>query len=200
MTIENFNIELSGATSLEQRRRLLRKHVFHGTPYVFKDREHDYFEFRQLVGEKFDIGFQEVFIVGSAKLGFSYIKGTEFSLDSDIDTVIVNESLFEKYYSLICEYQYNLDRFRKIPRQRELESYNRFLQYLVKGWMRPDLLPLSFQTGEIKTQWFDFFNSISYGKSSIGNYKVAGGLFKNYNYLERYHINGIELTYSKLTA
>lgn len=200
MTIELFNGELTGTTSMEDRRRLLRKHVFHGTPFVFKDREHEYFEFRQLIGEKFDIGFQEVFIVGSAKLGFSYIKGTVFSFDSDVDTVIVNEVLFEKYFSFICEYQYNLDRFKKIPSQKELDAYNRFLQYLVKGWMRPDLLPYSFQTGAIKTDWFDFFNSVSYGKSSIGNYKVTGGLFKNYSYLERYHINGIELTYSKLIA
>lgn len=200
MTIEDFNILLKDSDSPEKRARFLRKHVFHGLPYVFDGRESDYFDFRQTVGEKFKIGFQEVFIVGSAKLGFSYIKETAFSYESDIDVVLVNEWLFEKYFADICEYQYQLDRFKKIPTEKELAMYNRFLQYLVKGWMRPDLLPLSFQADALKSDWFEFFKSVSYGKSSIGNYKVNGGLFKNYYYLEKYHLNGIEQTYNKLTA
>lgn len=174
--------------------------MFHGLPAVFDNRESDYFDFRQIIGEKFGIGFQEVFIVGSGKLGFSYIKGTQFSYESDIDVVVVNDQLFEKYYLNICDYQYQLDRFKKIPTEKELNMYNRFLQYLVKGWMRPDLLPYSFQADAIKSDWFDFFKSISYGQSSIGNYKVNGGLFKNYQYLEKYHLSGIEQTYNRLIA
>lgn len=200
MTLEEFNIALKESDSPEKRARFLRKHVFHGLPHVFKGRESDYFDFRQIISEKYNIGFQEVFIVGSGKLGFSYIKGTTFSYESDIDVVLVNEQLFEKYYVDICDYQYQLDRFKKIPTERELAMYNRFLQYLVKGWMRPDLLPLSFQAEALKSDWFDFFKNISYGQTSIGNYKVNGGLFKNYYFLEKYHINGIEQTYNKLIA
>lgn len=200
MTLEEFNIDLKASDSPEKRARFLRKHVFHGLPHVFQGRESDYFDFRQIISEKYNIGFQEVFIVGSGKLGFSYIKGSTFSYESDIDVVLVNERLFEKYFVDICDYQYQLDRFKKIPTERELAMYNRFLQYLVKGWMRPDLLPLSFQADALKSDWFEFFKSISYGQTSIGNYKVNGGLFKNYYFLEKYHLNGIELTYNKLIA
>jgi hypothetical protein len=200
MTLEEFKNQLKESDNTEKRVRFLRKHMFHGLPAVFDKRESDYFDFRQFIGEKFDVGFQEVFIVGSGKLGFSYIKGTQFSYESDIDIVIVNEQLFEKYYQNICDYQYQLDRFKKIPTERELTMYNRFLQYLVKGWMRPDLLPYSFQADAIKSDWFEFFKSISYGQSNIGNYKVNGGLFKNYQYLEKYHLSGIEQTYNRLIA
>ncbi len=200
MTIEEFKQQLKASNDNEKRVRFLRKHLLHGLPAVFNSRESDYFDFRQIISEKFEIGFQEVFIVGSGKLGFSYIKETPFSYDSDIDVAIVNEQLFEKYYINICNYQYQLDRFKKIPTEKELQIYNRFLQYLVKGWMRPDLLPYSFQADVIKSDWFDFFKSISYGNSSIGNYKVNGGLFKNYQYLEKYHLSGIEQTYNKLIA
>src|SRR4051794_12924657 len=115
MNLEDFNLQLKDADTQEKKIRFLRKHVFHGLPVVFENSESDYFEFRQLIGEKFEVGFQEVFIVGSGKLGFSYVKGTVFSYESDIDVVIVNDLLFEKYYWQICEYQHQLDRFKTIP-------------------------------------------------------------------------------------
>ena len=146
MKLPEFYTILRESNSETDRLRILRKLVFHGTPAVFNGDEDEYFEFRQLIAEKFKIGYQEVFIVGSAKLGFSYVKETDFSYDSDIDVALVNNQLFERYFDIICEYQYKLDQFRKIPSERELNDYNRFLQYLVKGWMRPDLLPYSFQT------------------------------------------------------
>lgn len=200
MDLTEFYDILGQSENETDRLRVLRKLVFHGTPAVFNADEDEYFEFRQLIAEKFEIGYQEVFIVGSAKLGFSYVKETEFSYDSDIDVVLVNRALFERYFKLICDYQYNLDQFRKIPSKRELNDYNRFLQYLVKGWMRPDLLPYSFQTGKIKAEWFEFFESISNGKSNIGNYKVNAGLFKDYSFLEKYHLNGLNQVYQKITS
>lgn len=198
MSLDEFNKVLRACDSADERKTFLQKFIFHGTPFIFKGQESDYFDFRQLIANKFDVGFQEVFIVGSAKLGFNYIKETEFNYESDIDVVIVSEKVFEYYAWLICEYQYNFDKFKKVITERELDMYNRFLRYMIKGWMRPDLLPLSFQSEEIKNEWFDFFKGISYGKSVAGNYKVAAGVFKTYKYLERYHINGIEDKYNKL--
>lgn len=176
MTLQDFKQILKDSDTLEKRARFLRKHVFHGLPYVFNGREADYFDFRQTISEKFNIGFQEVFIVGSAKLGFSYIKGTDFSYESDIDVVLVNESLFEKFYSSICDYQYQLDRFKKIPTENELAIYNRFLQYLVKGWMRPDLLPLSFQAEAIKSDWFDFLKMFLMVNHQLVIIKLLGAI------------------------
>ena len=65
--------------------------------------------------------------------------------------------------------------------------------------MRPDKLPTSFQVNLLKSEWFDFFESISYGRSEVGNYKVAAGLFKNYEYLEKYYKRSIEDVYNSLT-
>ncbi len=60
------------------------------------------------------------------------------------------------------------------------------------GWIRPDKLPISFQIKIIKDDWFKFFESISYDKSEVGNYKVAGGVFKSYEHFEAYTINGFD--------
>lgn len=199
MTLENFKEVIKESSDSVKRLIFIQKFLFHGIPSVFKNREDDYFEFRNRIANKFGVGFHEVFIVGSAKLGFSYYKDTQFSYDSDIDVVIVNEKLFEEFYLKISDYQYQLDRQYKTVDLKELKIYNIFLRYLVKGWMRPDKLPTSFQVDLLKSEWFDFFESISYDRSEVGNYKVAAGLFKNYEYLEKYYIKSVEDVYDSLT-
>lgn len=198
MDIELFDKLLLNTRSEEERLDFIRKHFFHGIPYVFRDKEDDYFEFRNRIARFFSISFQEVFIVGSAKLGFSYHKNTDFSYDSDIDVAIVNQSLFDYYYEHICDYQYKLDKAYQHVSLHERRTYNFFLRYMVKGWMRPDMLPLSFQVDTLKSQWFDFFNSISHKRSEVGNYKVTGGLYRNHSYLEKYHRVNIETYYNIL--
>jgi len=198
MTREEFTANLKIADDSEKRIRFVQKYLFHGTPHIFHNRESEYFEFRNKIANKFNVGFHEVFIVGSAKLGFSYYKNTDFNYNSDIDVVIVNENLFEEFYFKITNYQYQLDRQFKNVDLREVDVYTQFLRYLVKGWMRPDKLPTSFQVDLLKSEWFDFFKSLSYGRSEIGNYKVAAGLFKNYTYLEKYYTSTIEDVYSTI--
>jgi len=198
MDQNEFNQLLLETDSDADRLHFINKYFFHGTPHIFQDRENEYFEFKNRIANYFEIGFHEIFIVGSAKFGFSYHKNKEFDYDSDIDVVIVNERLFEDYYVKICDYQYQLDRMHKNVDQGETRQYSDFLKYLVKGWMRPDKLPTSFKVNLLKNEWFEFFNSISYNKSEVGNYKVAAGLYKSYNYLEKYYLKNIEDRYQYL--
>ncbi len=171
--------------------KIVRKHIIHGTPVVFKDNEEEYYEFRDSIARHFKIGFHEVLILGSAKLGYSYHKDSEFSLDSDIDVALVNEDLFESYYINICNYQYDLENGKDTPRKDERGQFNQFLHYLIKGWMRPDKLPERLKIRSMKEGWFEFFKSISYDNCPAGNYKVSGGLFKNYYYLEKYYTESL---------
>ncbi len=171
--------------------RIVRKHVIHGIPFVFKNNEEEYYEFRDSIARHFDIGFHEVLILGSAKLGYSYHKESVFSSESDIDVALVNEELFESYYINICNYQYDLENGKDTPRQEERREFNQFLHYLIKGWMRPDMLPERLKIRSMKKGWFEFFKSISYDNCLAGNYKVSGGLFKNYYYLEKYYTESL---------
>jgi len=198
MTKEELQDIIKDADSEEQRLRFVQKHLFHGLPQVFNGNEEGYFDFRNKIAEKFQISFHEVFIVGSAKLGYSYFKNTYFDYDSDIDVVIVNEKLFDRFFYQIADYQYQLDRAYKTIDIREQKMYNQFLQYLVKGWMRPDKLPTSFQIEVLKTEWFEYFATLSYGRSEVGNYKVAAGLFKNYDFLSKYYTRTVEDARDKL--
>lgn len=166
-----------------------RRKVLHGIPKVFSGDESMYYDFRKRISERFDVYFQDIFVTGSAKLGFSPHKRKQFDYDSDIDVAIVSAQLYEKIMLWILDYQLQLRANRRAVSDRELSQYHKFLEYGAMGWMRPDLLPTSFQVDALKDEWFDFFRSISHGRSEVGNYKVAGGVFKSHLYLEKYITN-----------
>lgn len=169
-----------------------RKHILHGTPHVFDSKDEEFYEFRKRIGVKFDIPFYEIYITGSAKLGFSPFKRKEFDYDSDIDVALVSPRLFEEVMSGIADYQMQFRRNRAVVREKELKMYHEFLEYVALGWIRPDKLPVSFQMRAVKDNWFDFFRSISNGNSEVGNYQVNAGVFKSYDHLENYTFYGVK--------
>jgi predicted nucleotidyltransferase len=197
--LNSFNSELKSLESDQQILDFCRKRVLHGTPYIFKDKEEEYYEFRKRIAFKYSIRYDEVVITGSAKLGFSPRKKTIFSLDSDIDVAIKSTALFEHFLEETREYQMNLRDSRKPITELELSSYHKYLEYIAIGWIRPDKLPLALRQGQSKRDWFDFFNSISYNKSEVGNYKVSAGVFRSANHLELYIFSGIKKLHQELT-
>lgn len=90
----------------------------------------------------------------------------------------------------INKFQLDYRDARNIPHETEIRKYHDFLEYTALGWIRPDKLPVSFQMRSLKNQWFDFFESLSYGRSEVGNYKVSGGIFKTYEHYEKYIVSG----------
>lgn len=189
---------LAEATTDESLLDFCRLRSLHGTPFVFNGNEDAYYSFRKKIADKFDINFHEIFITGSGKLGFSPRKGKLFDYDSDIDVAIISSELYDKIMSYIHEYQMNLRENRVAVSSKELDSYHKFLEYGAIGWMRPDKLPSSFRIKEIRKDWFDFFDSISYGKSEVGNYKVTAGAFKSYAHLEKYILSDLRSIRTKI--
>lgn len=192
MNLDEFSAELKSKIDEEGILDFCRKHVLHGTPYVFNTRDEEFYDFRKRIANKFDIPFHEVFITGSAKLGFSPFKKKSFDYDSDIDVAIVSPRLFEKLMTNVAEYQMMIRKNRAVVSIGELEMYHSFLEYVALGWIRPDKLPVSFQMRAIKDDWFEFFRGISDGKSEVGNYRVNAGVFKSYKHLENYTFSGIK--------
>ncbi|UZJ36455.1 hypothetical protein [Prosthecochloris sp. SCSIO W1103] len=189
MNLDEFTAQIKSSSD-EELFDISRKHVLHGTPHVFAGRDDDYYDFRKRISHKFKIPFHEVYIMGSAKLGFSPHKGTLFDLDSDIDVAIISGCLFEEIMMRIAGFQRQYRKARRAIQERELRMYHEFLEYVALGWIRPDKLPVSFKMEALKNDWFEFFTSISYGKSEVGNYKVSAGVFKSYEHLEEYIVGG----------
>ena len=83
--------------ALDNHRVLAKVFLLEGTPFVFENRPMKYVIFREQVADRFEIGSQDVCIVGSAKLGYSpssHKFGTPFADTSDVDVVIISEPLF----------------------------------------------------------------------------------------------------------
>lgn len=62
------------------------------------------FEIKRELAEYFDIPFRHVAFTGSAHLGFSPSKGTEFSPgSSDLDVACIDAELFQRYWQVLNE-------------------------------------------------------------------------------------------------
>ena len=78
---------------------LAKVFLLEGVPYVFSNSPMKYLTFREQVADRFQIGYQDVCIVGSAKLGFSpsHCKfGQPFSETSDVDVVVISSEVFDQ--------------------------------------------------------------------------------------------------------
>ncbi|MCI0563539.1 MAG: hypothetical protein MN733_34115 [Nitrososphaera sp.] len=196
--MEEFLANLASTADEDALVDFCRRRSLHGTPAVFNGNEDAYYEFRKRIANRFHINFHEVFVTGSAKLGFSPHKKKVFDYDSDIDIAIISAQLYDRIMMSIHDYQMALRENRKAVSYYELKGYHKFLEYGAIGWMRPDLLPTSFRVHELKGDWFDFFDSLSHGKSEVGNYKVTAGAFKSYSHLERYTLSGLRSLRTKI--
>ncbi|ORJ50253.1 hypothetical protein B2M27_11730 [Kluyvera intermedia] len=194
---KGFFSELSNLNSDEEYLDFCRKKILHGTPFVFLNKEDDYYEFRKRIATQFKSSYHDINIAGSGKLGFSFYKLKEFSLDSDIDVAIISVDAFEYIMDFIYDFQSCLKRNKINVSSDELSSYHEFLEYTALGWIRPDLLPKVFNTKNLRRNWFDFFHGLSYDKSEVGNYKVTAGIFKTYSHMERYTVNSLQYSYRK---
>lgn len=197
MELSEFNDLVSSLQNEDEIKSLIKKYFLYGTAFVFHNNTEDEFDFKNKISNEFKIPIENIYIVGSSKLGFSYHKQKKFDFDSDIDIAIVNHELFEKYFDIATDIQYSIRNGKTIISTDELKQYNKFKNYLIIGWMRPDKLPLSYQVSHnLQSSWFHFFESISNNKSEVGNYKVAAGIFKNHDFLIKYLVDSL-LKYKK---
>jgi predicted nucleotidyltransferase len=181
--IERFKAILEGHERAEV---IVQKYIVHGTPYIFKNDEDKYFDLKREIAANFSEHYNNIHMVGSAKLGFSIAPKKlwkPFTIESDIDIVIVSTKLFENLWESLHEFNIGLT-----SRTRDEDiTYKRFLDYFFKGWIRPDLFPFEYPA---KNDWFDFFKSISYSK--YGPQKITGALYHSFNFFEKYHVKNIE--------
>lgn len=108
----------------------------------------------------FDIPFNSIQIVGSAKTGVSLIKNTPFTAEgSDIDIAVVDQSLFMHYVERAFTISEGYMRNDLFPKNKDdgkpTTSY--FKECLAKGIFRPDLMPYCPERAE----WMTFFSKLS---------------------------------------
>ncbi len=170
--IEAFKKDLITLNNTE----LVNKYYLSGTAFAFDD-DHQY-RLRQTVANYFAVDYSEVFMVGSAKLGFSIKPERRFQPfydKSDIDIVLVCTRLFEEIWREVFSFERNGGYW---PKVKEFKSYH------FQGWIRPDMLPLEYSFALTK-KWWKFFEDIS-GACEFGPYKIRGGLYHSRYFFDSY--------------
>lgn len=116
-------------SSIDSHSVLAKIFLLEGVPHVFKDTPMKYMIFREQVADRFDVGSQDVCIVGSAKLGFSpssHKYGTPFHEDSDVDVVVISEPLFyrgsRELFATVNDLDPPLHKIRPFLRSPEVEN------------------------------------------------------------------------------
>lgn len=149
---------------------------------------------RARIATHFNVGMENVLIVGSAKLGFTlrHKKARDeededrpafspFSDNSDIDVAIVSDALFDGIWKRCFEFWHSSGYAAATgywPRGKH------FRDYIFRGWMRPDHLP-SEGGFTYRSEWFDFFRALTSDRAA-GDYKISAGLYREAYFLESY--------------
>jgi len=162
-------------------KKIIERHIIFGTPYIFKSDEPLYFELKECIATHFQINPSQVIMVGSAKFGFSIANKKlwkKIDETSDIDMVIISDILFDNFWKDLLNFNIQLT----VRTEEEQKLYFKFLEYLFKGWIRPDLFPFQYKQ---KSQWFEFFKEISYNK--YDNRKVTCAIYRDQDFFNLYH-------------
>jgi len=160
---------------------LVRKNIIFGNCAVINDDQ--YLELRSDVAKQFSVHPNEVLVVGSAKLGFStapHKRYRVFNDNSDIDVVIVNSKLFDDIWYVVYKCWKN-----KVLWENEKD----FQKYMFRGWLRPDFFPAS-QSMTTSKDWWEYFRALT-ASGKYGHYKLAGAIYKNWDYIEQYQAGAI---------
>ena len=157
--------------------QVVRKHIISGDCFILP---HDlYFDLRSEVADHFGLHPNEVFVVGSAKLGFSVVPKKRFRPfrrnKSDIDIALVSSKLFDQVSEDIFIYKQETG---------DWPEYDEFADYFFQGRIRPDMFPRSpvFPFGK---KWWDFFLRLT-GSRRYGDYSISGALYKSFFFIENY--------------
>jgi hypothetical protein len=185
MTVDEFDEQLLKCEP-ENFSDFIDRYILGGIPAVFSGDQSAYDSFRNRVADKFRVQPENIVIVGSGGLGFSYFKKTRFSSESDVDVAIVSEDLFDKYSRIICRYNHDVIRYRIALAGEDWKRYLMFLKYFAAGWIRPDKGTEIMYKNTDAANWWQYFRSISYGKSEVGDHKVNAGIYKSSFYLKEY--------------
>jgi len=174
----------------------------------------DEWNLKSSIAKALSVSINEIYIVGSSKTGFSmnpqkmgfsfdesYLKSGEEKDKSDIDVAIVSEPLFDNLANLLFRYTrqyrekwvenhiYRKDKF-------DVPLCFKFLEYLAKGWFRPDMKPIGFNYPDSQKP---IEHDLRVWKNHFSR-KVSHAVYRNWFYFREYHLLNIVELKSKIIS
>lgn len=122
---------------------------------VFQDNLDDEFKIKNEISLFFKTPFRNIHVVGSAKTGESFFKGTKFdSTNSDLDIAIIDPQMFNYYMEHVFIFT---DNYRNFTGFSSNDTKNSYEVYLSRGIFHPKFMPRCPEKIRINS----FFNQLS---------------------------------------
>jgi hypothetical protein len=177
---------------------VVRGTLFGGLPYVFANSPGDWSRLRGSLSARLGCPEEQIVVVGSAKMGFSLAPrkyGRAFRADSDIDVIVIHESLYDQVWLSVLTWHYRR-RYRLPPTERRWDQARR--DELYWGYLNPtgfryhglqrqrDLR----DARRVSTLWFNAFQELGRVPAFAGR-KVSGRLYRTWDHAVGYHDHGL---------
>jgi hypothetical protein len=187
-----------------------------GVPHIFGSDAHELEQLRKYIGGGLGVPPHDVYVIGSAKTGFSLAPDTYFRplLDkSDVDVVVIHAGLFDFAWQTFLRWHYHLiGAGDKRPIEADAGWAADRRREVWKGWFEPHHWRLRPAGGvvlsvpealkparEFSTTWFTTFTSLGgYRHAEIAGRDVKGRLYRTAEHLRIYHAHGLRLLRAQL--
>lgn len=206
MYFENLKQDIQSEHYNEE--QLFQKYFVDKQTYFFKEisTSIEEYKLKKDIADILEIHINDIYIIGSGKIGCSIKpknEGLEFDSKfnttkikkdkSDIDIAIVNSKLFDKIQENIYDwsngFSFDWDENNFYQRGKfEVSLKYKFLEYLGKGWFRPDYAPQNYyietKSGKLKNvinKWSEKFDR-----------KIAFALYKDWHFFKKYQIETLK--------
>lgn len=196
-TVDEFKKDLqTQEIKMVYHKYLLGNAVWYFDEYLKCDlNEHVYDQFKAYIANKFNLPFNNIGIVGSAKLGFSLSpkKDETFRIfregrqdnekSSDIDLVLVSDKIFQKYWELYIEKYYSF--------QIKRENLDWVKQHLFQKILVFDAF---YDTDSDYQEWYK--KTSNYKKEVEDRFKIRHDIhyyvFESWDAVEKYYMTNLQ--------
>jgi hypothetical protein len=166
-------------------------------PYVFEPRPAAWDTFRSDMGAALGVAITDITVVGSGRFGLSLKPGKnlkQFTDQSDIDVVVINSGLFDRFWIALLEAAYPREPMAGTVggwlRERRNEIYT--------GWLSPLKIKIDHRIFggratpvlTLKTEWFNALKSAA-RHPPRRHADVRGRLYRTVRHAELYHLSSL---------
>jgi len=188
---------------------LVRDYLFTGLPYVFRHTPKAYDTLKVHLSTHLEIGQENIFVVGSARTGFSLGPNSfprQFNNSSDIDVIIVDQHLFDTLWHAVLKWHY--------PRKRiylESEDYQWVGERKTSiywGWFYPDkisyegpIFPNELRPiRDLAAKWFSAFRTFAlyFNYPDLARRTISGRLYRTMEHAWFYHEDSLRQLCARL--
>ena len=185
--------QLKDAILTSEPEDFVKDHILNGHCKHFRQDQIDHI--RQSVSQATGVNIlpEEVYVVGSAKLGYGLFKKNrrdraalpafrEFNRDSDIDIAFTSAELFDLVWDELSSFA--------VAQPWMPSRFGNLGDYLVYGWLRPDHFPREARLHRYD-RWNDKIKSLGSDRF-LDRRKISGALYRNTEFIAKYQARGIK--------